>query len=89
MPRGGPRLPQKTADRRSFLKLLKKVRLDAGMRQQDLATAIGRKQAYISKYELGDRRLDLLELMTICDALGIRLTDFAAQFEDGRTKRAK
>jgi transcriptional regulator with XRE-family HTH domain len=87
MAHGGPRSPQKTADRRVLLKLLRTVRIEAGMRQQDLASAIGRKQAYVSKYELGERRLDLLELTAVCDALGIQLAAFAARFESSRVRK--
>jgi transcriptional regulator with XRE-family HTH domain len=86
MARGGPRTPQKTADRRVLLELLQTVRKEAGLRQEDLAAAIGRKQAYISKYEQGERRLDLLDLATICDAVGLTLADFAARFDARRLK---
>ena len=54
------------------------------MRQEDLARALGRKQAYISKYELGERRLDLLELVAVCDAVGVPLIEFVKQFEKAR-----
>lgn len=60
--------------------------MEAGLRQEDLANAIGRRQAYVSKYELGERRLDLLELASICDVVGITLEAFAARFESGRTR---
>jgi transcriptional regulator with XRE-family HTH domain len=86
MPRGGPRAPQKTADRRVLLELPQSVRKEAGLRQEDLAAAIGRKQAYVSKYELGERRLDLLDLAAICDAVGIALADFSARFDARRAK---
>ena len=86
MPRGGPRPPQKTADRRVLLELLQSVRKEAGLRQEDLAAAIGRTQAYVSKYELGERRLDLLDLAAICDAVGLTLAGFCARFDARRTK---
>ena len=86
MPRGGPRPPQKTADRRVLLELLQAVRKEAGLRKEDLAAAIGHKQAYVSKYELGERRLDLLDLAVICDAVGLTLADFSARFDARRVK---
>jgi transcriptional regulator with XRE-family HTH domain len=86
MPHGGPRPPQKAADRRILLELLRAVRKEAGTRQEDLAAAIGRKQAYVSKYELGERRLDLLDLASICDAIGLTLADFSARFDARRAK---
>ena len=87
MPKGGPRLPQKTADRRVLLTLLREIRIEAGMRQEDLAKAIGRRQAYVSKYELGERRLDLLELAAVCDAVGLTLPAFAKRFESNRVRK--
>lgn len=35
----------------------------------------------VSKYEAGARRLDLLELKDVCDAVGVDLTDFVRRFE--------
>ena len=55
---------------------------------EDLAAALGRRQAYVSKYELGERRLDLLELIAICDATGITLTDFSRRFDTARSAAA-
>ena len=46
------------------------------MRQVDLADALGWPQSAISKYESGERRLDLLELEDVCRAIGITLVDF-------------
>ena len=89
MPRRGPRSTQKIADRRVLLELLRTVRQEAGMRQEDLAKAIGRTQAYVSKYEHGDRRLDLLELMVICDTVGLTLADFCSRFDALRVRSTK
>jgi transcriptional regulator with XRE-family HTH domain len=61
---------------------------EAGLRQEDLAQALLDVRLYISKYELGERRLDLLELVSICDAVGISLTDFALRFEKLRKEAA-
>lgn len=45
------------------------VRREAGMRQADLADAIGKHQSYVSDIERGQRRIDLLELVVIARAL--------------------
>ncbi len=79
-----PRPPRKVHDRHVLLQLLRQVRLDAGLRQEDLAQVLGRKQAYVSKYELGERRLDLLELIAVCDAVGLPFPEFAKRFEKER-----
>ena len=61
--------------------LLRQVRLGAGLRQSDLAAKLGQPQSFVSKYESGERRLDLLELRRICQAVGMSLTEFVARFE--------
>lgn len=61
--------------------LLRQVRVDAGLRQSDLADLLGHSQSYVSKYESGELRLDLLELRQICEALDISLTHFVERFE--------
>jgi transcriptional regulator with XRE-family HTH domain len=71
-----------TTDHKKLQRLLKQVRLGAGLRQEDLAELLGKPQSFVSKYEKGDRRLDLIELRQICEAVGISLTDFVKRFED-------
>lgn len=51
------------------------------MRQADMADKLGVPQSFISKFEAGERRLDFLELRSICRALGVQLVDFVQQFE--------
>lgn len=62
--------------------LLRKVRADADLRQLDLAERLGQPQSFVSKYESGERRLDLLELRQICQAVGISLEEFVRRFEE-------
>ena len=38
-------------------------------------------QSYVSKYESGERRLDLLELRQVCNALDISLEAFIRRLE--------
>jgi hypothetical protein len=35
----------------------------------------------VSKYETGERRLDLVEVHAVCQSLGITLTAFVKKFE--------
>lgn len=67
--------------------LLRQIRLDAGLRQTDLAERLQQPQSFVSKYESGERRLDLLEVRTICTAVGVSFEDFMARFEE-RTREA-
>lgn len=62
--------------------LLRQLRENAGLRQQDVADRLGEPQSFVSKYESGERRLDLIELSAVCEVLGIKLGEFVAQIED-------
>lgn len=48
---------------------LAKLRKEAGVTQEELAARLGRPQPFISTYENGQRRVDLLEFLTILEAL--------------------
>ena len=69
-----------------LLRLLRDLRHEVGLRQQDVADLIGEPQSFVSKYETGERRLDILELREICNALGCSLTDFSARLEKSLSK---
>lgn len=60
--------------------LLRQVRLDANLTQLQLAEKIGQAQSYVSKYESGEQRLDLIELEAVCKAVSISLTDFVERY---------
>ena len=49
---------------------LKRERLEAGLRQSDLAQRTGRSQAYISKFEKGHLRLDVIDFLHFCEVIG-------------------
>jgi transcriptional regulator with XRE-family HTH domain len=68
-------------DQEKLKELLRQIRLGAGLRQTDLAEKLGQPQSFISKYESGERRLDLLELRQVCQAVGLSLADFVDRFE--------
>ncbi|WP_206540405.1 helix-turn-helix domain-containing protein, partial [Xanthomonas euvesicatoria] len=63
--------------------LLRDLRNQSDMTQTDLANALGKPQSYVSKYESGERRLDLIELSDLCSVLGISLYDFVSLLERG------
>jgi len=64
-------------------KLLRKIRLEAKLRQIDVAERLRLPQSFVSKYESGERRLEFVEVAQICTALGIRFSAFVQRFEDG------
>jgi len=77
------RSSDKARRRKVLLALLREVRLQAGMRQTDVAAKLGKPQSFVSNYESGERRLDLLELQSLCEVLGIGLVDFVKRFQRG------
>ena len=80
--------------RSSFLKSYKDLvarlidaRVAAGITQTQLAERLGRPQPFVSKYERGNRRLDVIEFLSICVAIGVDpaaiLDEVMATFELG------
>lgn len=53
---------------------LKQARIDAGLTQKLLADKLGKPQSYVAKYELAERRLDVIEFADVCKALGLNAT---------------
>jgi transcriptional regulator with XRE-family HTH domain len=46
------------------------ARKDAGLKQTEVALRLQKPQSFVSKYERGERRLDVLEFGAIAEALG-------------------
>jgi transcriptional regulator with XRE-family HTH domain len=69
-----------------FLKVLKDVRIEFGVTQEQLAASLNETQSFVSKCERGERRLDVIELRQFCDAIGIPFTEFAARLDDLLTR---
>jgi len=64
-----------------LLDLLVKIRKDSGLTQVEMAKLLDRPQSFVSKYESGERRLDLVELHQICKALEFSLSRLVEEFE--------
>lgn len=41
----------------------------------ELADRLGRPQSFVSKFETGERRLDVTEYIDVCEALGLDAPD--------------
>jgi transcriptional regulator with XRE-family HTH domain len=63
--------------------LLRHLRVEANLRQVDLATKLDETQSYVSRYESAEQRLDLIELRRICKVLDISLAELVEKFERG------
>jgi transcriptional regulator with XRE-family HTH domain len=70
-----------TKQRTQLETLLRELRAEAELSQTELAARIEKDQTFVSKYEIGERRLDILEIREICLALGITLEEFARRLE--------
>lgn len=60
----------RSKDHKRLLDLLVAARRAAGLKQEKLADALGRPQSFVAKYEGGERRIDVVEFVTIARALG-------------------
>lgn len=52
-----------------FVETLISARLEAGLRQSELAEIVGKDQSYISNIERGQRRVDMLEFYILARAM--------------------
>lgn len=56
----------------SLQKALVQTRQSKGLTQAEIAERLGRPQSFVSKYESGERRLDVIEFLGVCQALSIK-----------------
>jgi transcriptional regulator with XRE-family HTH domain len=57
------------------------LRKEAGLTQVELAQRLGRPQSYVSKYERGERRLDVVEFLAVTRALDTDAASLVAELE--------
>ena len=62
-------------------KLLTKARKDANLTQTQLAQRLHRRQAYISRIERGERRIDVVEFLDLAHAIGFNPAKFIEEFD--------
>ena len=73
--------PLHEREQTALLAHLRGVRLEAGLTQVQLAVRLHEPQSFVSKYAIGERRLDIRELRRGCAALGLSLADFTSRLE--------
>lgn len=56
---------------RSLIAGLAEARKRAGLSQTELAQKLGQRQQFVSKYESGERRLDVVEFLDVARALNV------------------
>jgi transcriptional regulator with XRE-family HTH domain len=70
-----------SAAQSALCRLLREHRERAGLRQVDVAQRVGEPQSFVSKYESGERRLDLVELHQVCIALDLPMLELIKEYE--------
>ena len=64
-----------------LLELLRELRLAANVTQVELAELIDENQVFVSRFERGETRLDIIQVRTICQALGSSLPTMVRSLE--------
>ena len=64
-----------------FRELLIQYRKNAGITQQSLAEKLNKPQSFVSKYESGERRLDVIEFLDVAEALQFDVYQFIKELE--------
>lgn len=67
-----------------MIELLVAARKEAGITQAELGKRIGQRQTFVSKFELGERRLDVAEFVTVSRAIGADPHEIIRTAEDER-----
>ena len=72
-----------------FGRVLRQLRLDAGMTQESLGFEAGLQRKYISMLELGERQPTLTTIFKLAGALGLKASDLVALVEAELIPRKK
>ena len=67
-----------------FRALLRKIREESGLSQAALAEKLGKPQTFISKSEIGERRIDFLETLDFCEACHVSPIEFINRLQKGK-----
>ena len=59
-----------STDHAEFCAEMIAARKKAGLTQEALASRLKRPQSFVAKYEGGERRLDVIEFLTVAKAIG-------------------
>lgn len=69
----------RSARHKRLTMVVAQARHDRKLTQAELAERLGRPQSFVAKTESGERRLDVIELIDLADALGIDVADVVAK----------
>ena len=69
----------------SFGVILGRFRAVAGLTQEEVARRTGQTQAFVSRCERGERRLDIVELRAFLQAFGTSFAEFVLALDEELT----
>ncbi len=72
------------AQYRAFMEGLIRARKKVGLTQVELAARLGTTQQFVSKYEIGERRLDVVEFMVLMQVLDVDPDEVLREFKSGK-----
>lgn len=78
-----------SAEYQQVCDLLRQLRREAGLTQVQVVEALGVPQSFVSRYESGQRRLDIVELRHVMKVINATLTDLVQYLESDSTTGAK
>lgn len=68
-----------------FRQLLIEARQKKGLTQSQVAETLNKPQSFVSKYESGERRIDLIEFLEVAQVLGVPPYEFLRKLEKQNT----
>lgn len=69
-------------EREIAAEMLRNMRLAASLNQAEVAAALGTPQSHVSKYESGERGLEMHQIRAVCEACNASLVAFAQEFDE-------
>jgi transcriptional regulator with XRE-family HTH domain len=75
-----------TAEYRRLCELLRELRREAGLTQVQVAQRLDVPQSFVSKYESGERRLDVIELWHVAKAIGVPIRTVLERLDPERVE---
>lgn len=71
-----------------FKELLAERRRAVGLTQADLAIRLARPQSFVSKYERGERRIDVIEFLEVAQAIGFDPAEFLRELNSLKIRKS-
>ena len=88
MKKNGPRSPEDGSIAKSFGKVLKQLRQDCGLSQEELGFASGYHRTYISLLERGEKSPSLRTIFRLAQALKVEPSEMVERVQSGRVPRS-